>query len=368
MFNYKISKYNKAKLGEFINNESFAQLNVLPISYQRALSYINNPRVDDDDVLLNIAWQENRIIAYRTILPDVIFKNGNPTKLAWISGTWVAPEFRRQGLATTLFNEIYNDWNGLLIYTNYAPTSKKLYDKTNRFKMYRTHLGRRFYLKSDLSDLLISRFSSLSFLKPILPLIDKLFNTLILPFLTNEKNDSLKDFQIKYKTQLNEEESTRLFANTLTMRSKKELDWILDFPWVLNADDGSMEQANKYIFSSVANPFKQYFCLIYKNENPIGIAMITIKNRQMKVPYLYCDKGFEDNMADLMFIEGWKNHTTYLDVFNEELAHSMNLKSTNFAWSSNQERKYMISNVFTDQFPDQKDVSIPDGEGDVVFV
>ena len=46
----------------------------------------------------------------------------------------------------------------------------------------------------------------------------------------------------------------------------------------------------------------------------------------------------------------------------------MKLKTAYFAFSKSRERGYMVSKEIISEFPDEKSIKLPDGEGDVVFV
>ena len=131
---YDIIKYRKSNLHDYILSEDYKGLHTLPISHERAISHINNPRLDEDDLILITISFERKLLGYRTIMADKVLNGEKEVKVGWISGTWIDPKFRRKGLATILFDEIYKEWKGRLMYTNYAPSSKKVYDKIGVFE------------------------------------------------------------------------------------------------------------------------------------------------------------------------------------------------------------------------------------------
>ena len=246
------------------------------------------------------------IIGYRTVMADYIFNGSSQVKAGWISGTWVSPEYRRKGLATDLFEEIYTDWNGRLLYTNYAPASKKVYDKTGSFETYADHHGCRFHMKSNLAEILPSRFPIMKTIGKVLPTADKFFNHYVLPFLTEPGMKSRLSYNMMIKSTLNQEECELIFSDTLTHRTYDELDWILKYPWIIEVENIDKELEHKYFFSAAADVFKQYFCVIYRGGELVSIVMITVKNRQMKIPYYYTKDEDMGLIADLIFTEAWK--------------------------------------------------------------
>ena len=98
---------------------------MIPLSPLRLNSYLRNPRAEKTDPVLFELWLNERPVAYRTVLPDLLFDlEGNSSRFAWLSGNWVDPEFRRKGLSTKLLQRAEALWDGRLFYTNYAPASK----------------------------------------------------------------------------------------------------------------------------------------------------------------------------------------------------------------------------------------------------
>ena len=68
---------NKKHLNEYINSDIFADQDNIPISKHRALSHFNNPRLDEDDIILLLAYENDRMIGYLGVLPDKIFFSNN---------------------------------------------------------------------------------------------------------------------------------------------------------------------------------------------------------------------------------------------------------------------------------------------------
>lgn len=219
-----------------------------------------------------------------------------------------------------------------------------------------------------MKELLPSRFPFTRHFKSMLGLGDKFFNHYVLPFLTEPAMKSRLAYNVMIKTSLDEEETKLLFQDNLSKRGHEELEWIMTFPWVLPENEKNKALRNKYFFSAIARPFKQYFCLVYKDGNLIAIVMITLKNKQLKVPYFHSSDFDLALIADLLFTEAWKNGMSYIDVFDEELVREMQLKSAFYAYSRAQERKYMVSSKIIGDLPLAASSRLSDGEGDVVFV
>ena len=168
----RIEKYNAERLEEFIRSDPYRTMPVLPVSPHRALSWLRNPRMDPGDTLMYLLYDGRDLAAYRCILPD---RHGD-IRFGWLSGNWVAPGKRRQGLASRLFEEALRDWGQQLMYTNYAPESKAVYDKTGRFALYREKEGARYYQRAVSAKLLGYRNTLFRTARPLLRLADGMIN------------------------------------------------------------------------------------------------------------------------------------------------------------------------------------------------
>lgn len=362
----KIEKYNKAELLAYINSEEFKSAEVFPISPDRALSHINNPRIDENDIILITASHKGNLIGYRTAMADWVFNGSEKIKLAWISGTWITPEYRRQGLANKLFIELRKSWNSNLMYTNYAPASKKLYDKTQVFDTFKQSSGKRFYIKSNAAEIIPSKWSWTRVLKPCLTAFDYLFNLSLLHLLIRRIRRDSSTYN--YRDSLSDKQISRLFENCLSRRGKTELDWIMKYPWVI--DDAVKEGRinNKYFFSWIAKPYLMYFLIINEASEHEIVFMISIKGKRMTVPYYYYDEEDRKYIGEILFGEAQKNKVSEIDLFDENLAEILAENKAHFIFSKDQERKYMVSSHIIHKFPNSNTVKVPDGEGDVVFV
>jgi GNAT superfamily N-acetyltransferase len=144
--NLRIEKIQLKNLESFVQSETFQQFNTIPITVLRAKSYLNNPHAHPNDVVLYLGFIEKQLVAFRSLFADRIFSDNEPIRFAWCSGNWVHPDFRRKGFSEQLLHETFTDWNGKLMFTNYAPNSEKLYLKTGKFKPIHQFQGFRGYL------------------------------------------------------------------------------------------------------------------------------------------------------------------------------------------------------------------------------
>ena len=170
----RIEKYNAAQLKEFLNSDQYRTMPFVPVSESRARSWLNNPRLEPDDILMNVAYDNDEMLAYRCVLPDRYAE----IRFGWLSGVWVRPDQRRRGLASMLLDEAFSDWGSQLMFTNYAPESLAVYEKSGRFELYMEKTGVRYYQRSSTASLLGNRSTIYRRSRPLLDLADAVLNTL----------------------------------------------------------------------------------------------------------------------------------------------------------------------------------------------
>ena len=82
----KISSYRIADLRRLLEDPVFWGQEVLPISKHRLVSHINNPRANEDDIVLLTAHEDGNVEAYIGILPDLCFtSDGKTQKFGWFN-------------------------------------------------------------------------------------------------------------------------------------------------------------------------------------------------------------------------------------------------------------------------------------------
>ena len=104
----EIKTFTVADLKTALVSEDFWLTKTLPITKHRALSYSRNPRADEDDPVLLVAYQDNRVIGYLGILPDKIFVNDAVYKLGWLTSWWVDPSCATAGVGAILLFKALN--------------------------------------------------------------------------------------------------------------------------------------------------------------------------------------------------------------------------------------------------------------------
>jgi len=357
-----IKVYTLEKLESHIRDIHSHHDHVSPLSPLRLQSYLKNPRAEQSDPVLLELWMKDKLIAYRSLLPDCFFDyRGKPWRFAWLSGNWVHPDFRRQGFSTKLLQEAEARWDGRLMYTNYAPASKAVYDRTGQFPLLVKREGKRFYLRAASEDLLGDRLGS----RGLLRTGDKAINLLHERKL--RKFEGVKEdlCLIEKVTNLGGEPGdlvNGLLKSSLFRRDVKVFNWILDYPWVR---EGSKDASN-YHFSYQSARFENILLSFTLPDGNRGIIWLLIHNKALSVPYLFSESDqllpfMARTLIHQMIIKGFAYATIRHTTLAEQVAQHKNL----FLTIRNMPQLIFAHKKIEKQV--QRELEIQDGDGDVVF-
>lgn len=354
---------NKKDLAAFIVSKEFEEMPNLPISKHRAWSHIQNPRADEDDILLLLAYYEDSLVGYLGVLPDKIWHTYNFEKCGWLSCLWIDPEQRGKQIAYKLVSKAIEIWDKRILVTEFTQPAKRLYDKTQNFNSLTQNEGIRMYVRSNLNALLAPKKNIFRTLQPLFKIFDSGINLIWdLRFIFYPKN--LSKYKIDSMNEIDEELSSFIENRQelqLFRRTAAELNWIIQNPWILSQDKN--EESKRYYFSSVAKQF-QFKALKIRNRKNKLIAFVILAQRDcnLKIPYCY---GEDTNaIATVLnhYLVKWRIKTC--TVFHKELVSKLRHGKTPALFKKSINRNYIISTHF-DQLPTH--FEIQDGDADCSF-
>ncbi len=335
----------------------------VPVSPLRLESYLKNPRAQASDPVLFEMRQEGKVIAYRTLLPDLFYdKKDHPRRFAWLSGNWVRPDKRRQGISTRLLEMAEEQWEGRLFYTNYAPESKALYDHTGRYRRIASREGFRFYLRSASEDLLGKRLGFRKFFGSG----DQLINQVRELKIQRYKFPRVLPCHVKqvdgFVAQLSELVSM-LQQENLFRRDREIFEWALQYPWVTELTCDTVN----YHFSYQANRFKNnIYHSIHPDSDSEGILWLLLHNDVLSVPYLFAgNEALHRCMADTIVRTMIENGCTHTTIRNPELIKKLLFYKKLFLSIRKMPQQVFAHKALAGLIPDNP--NIHDGDGDVMF-
>lgn len=364
-----IQELRAADLQAYIYSKAYEQSPVLPISRHRALSHIANPRLQAEDVILLLAYnEENVLVGYLGVLPDEIYLNGKQARGGWLSCMWVNPITRGQGIGGKLVQAALNAYDQRILVTEFTPAAKRLYDRTEAFVDLHQPVGLRGFLRFNTATILPNKKPLFQKLKPLLKAGDWLLN------IPNDFRVKLKsyqpDLQWEYVNQLDDELEAFLRSrqdNQVFRRGQAEVNWMLKQPWVLSGADQD-DYSRRYHFSAIDGRFDFMLLRLYRRTGELaGLIMFSIRNRHLKVPFLYVEDDLLPEVAKLIYRHMQQLKLDMLSVFHPALVAHIRDHTHPFFHIRDLRRHYIIAKEFADDITTQGQIVIQDGDADCAF-
>jgi len=339
-----IRTYNRKQLKELTPDVLSGFDGEIPITTPRIQSFINNPNIDDNDILLISYFKNNKLASYFGILPDYAV---NGEKFYWNSG-WRANNEIDKRAASIVFYKALSMYGDKLMLNHLTPHTKQIIDSTKVFNDIKALQGKKFFIKSILSEILIAKNPKLKTLKPLLYITDFSVNT-ILTLKKNQKSNKKITFEVLNSIDTHCE----LFINNnkteILNNSIKNINHALDYKWLVSDNSFGIEN-DKYFFSLQSNTFKNYIIKLSINKNIIAIFHIVNRNSNFKLYYSYFNNNFLNDIAKELYIFLQKNNAkTFLSfdtILNSELTKQKYLfvKDTVQFYTYSKQLKHLFNN------------------------
>lgn len=357
-----IETYNKQQLQEFITSKKFENYEFLPITKHRAISHCTNPRADENDVLLTLAFEGEKLAGYLGTLPDEIYTNQGKIKFAWLSTLYVSENFRGKKIAQQLLDKVFEKYENKIAITEFTIEAESLYQKTQKFDYITPKKGKRYYFRSDLETFLPAKKPFLENLKSMLRMVDFMIN--FTKSIAYQSNKTLK-FNYKIEKFIDQESENFItdFQKNSSYRTSKEFNWIVKNPWVL---EGKKKEEN-YLFSSFAHEFQYFIIKIYDENALCDLGILQLRDGHLKISYLYCKneyKNFSEFLRNFILAKKVKMLTSYQSSFNNYVTEE---KSLPFLYQKDFERRYFVSKELLKTLPKDYVFNFQDGDGDCIF-
>lgn len=360
----KIVKLNRQQLSNYIQSDEYKTMPHIPISFHRATSHINNPRLSENDTLLILVY-EKELIGYLGIIPDQIFQNNIAIKMGWMSCIWTHSNARGKGIAKLLTQTAIELYNNRIFCTEFTPEAENLYKKLGAFQPLVNKKGIRIYRRSCSETVLPVRHPKASFLTPLLSLYDATINAFHDLFLRKKQKLS-KNYYIEF-TESPEESCyflmNNIHKNELTQRGQKEIDWFFRFPWVKETPAPTAE-SKRYHFSSEARSFKIITIKIKQNIELVAFLIVTVRDNHMKTPYVYVKTGHEEIIAETINNLMCIHKIDILTTYQKSIVNNFE-RNISYLFSKSISRKYLQSKEFHLNITE---TMLQDGDGDCGFV
>jgi len=360
----QIVSYNKFELQEFIESEFFKKLNKIPISKHRALSHINNPYCAGDDILLWAVYENETLMGYSSVLPDVLVRNSREEKIYWSNSVWREESEQKTTLATMLLLKVLGQYKSRFFMTDFIPEAEKSYQKLRIFKPMETELGATFYRNLTFSQAIKKRLPKLKPIVPIYSFFEKCFNfALFLGRKLTIKNlkTSLSIVENKvFDTEFDDFIKNYCAENQLIERNSTYFNWILKYPWVLQGK--SDNESKRYHFSAVSEQFEYHSVKMYDKQKLVGFMFLKIRDKRLAVSFSYLNDICAKDAATYILRLANEKDLDIITVFDKKLLNILTKKRTKYLFYRKIEKKYFFPRDF-----DINSSAFQEGDGDMVF-
>ncbi|MCL1942769.1 MAG: GNAT family N-acetyltransferase [Candidatus Azobacteroides sp.] len=357
-----IQSYNRSQLLEFIHSDFYKNLEKIPISNHRALSHIHNPVCGDDDILLWVAYEENRMIGYIGALPDLCRINETPEKIYWLSCFWVDEAFRLKNTAASLFFLLMSRYKDRLFVSNIVPDLEKTYQSLRIFHPTVYKSGYRVYVRFCLKDLIGKHFPKTAIFSPVLKLFDAVGNV-FLSGVTSFFKPPACDLSVMEDTCFDDRFQSFIEKHNqqeCIKRDAGQFSWIISYPWVIQGIPD--EESRKYYFSSKSLQFHYCSLKFYKEERLSGYCLLKIRDNAMWVSYVYADDNAMSDISSYLLNKARTEKLNMITVFDDNLKDSFVRHKKRYLFSKTIRRPYIITKGMN-----TSDLYFQEGDGDAVF-
>lgn len=358
-----LKTYTLEELASYAGSIRYGSSGTLPLSPLRLASYLHNPRAERTDHVLFEMYDGDKLVAFRTLLPDRFCdQTGHYHRFAWLSGNYVDPAFRRQGISTKLLRAAEECWEGKLLYTNYAPASRAVYDQTGRFRLLKERSGKRFYLRAASRELMAWKGVPGSLLGTADRIINQVHDRMLERFRADRESScaveemGMPDPEVGLLIE-------RLQENSLFYRDMEVFQWILRYPWVTDRNADPVP----YHFSHKASLFKNRLLKFTSpgTEKP-AFLWIIIHDGKLTVPYaLRENPAMDRDMAVEILRTMIIRRCAYTTIREPSLVEQMTRFRKWFLLSRNMPQLVFAHEKIAGMIPGDR--VMHDGDGDVVF-
>jgi hypothetical protein len=357
--------YNRIELKKFIDSEAFNRLEDIPVSRHRALSQINNPRAEEQDVLLVAQYDGEKMIGYLGILPDRMYWDGETIRMAWLTSFWIHEAYRGRHIKSILFDKATGLWDHKVLITNLIPWTASIYEKTGIFLPAQDKSGIRGYMRFDLAFILPPKsrwFRRMTLLLKILDVSLNALGDIRFTFFRKQNSGDIVAEQISHIDQGLADFIDAHNEGFLHKRGKTELEWIMQNPWVLEGD-GTDCEASRYYFSTYSKKFFYRMIKFTRGDEITGLVLLSIRNGNLNIPYVFSGRECLDAIARELVNTMVDLKLNNLTTFQEGLAGALKKQKKSFIFMKRITRTYFIARKL--EFANVQ--NFQDGDGDCAF-
>ena len=332
----EIKRYTISDLRTVLSSSDFWHTETLPITKHRIASHIHNPRGDQDDTVLLVAYHGSAIIGYIGVLPDRIFSSENSYKIGWLTGWWVDPQRGSAGVGTALLFKALNAYDQQIGVSGSSKDAGKVLQASQKFFPIDALRGTEIAFEAH-------------------------------PWPKEEK-DRVAGLSVEYISQIDGETEALIQRHNqrdLTRKEKADLDWIVTYPWVLSAPRKD-SASKRYYFSSVAKRFFYLGVKLFDGDKQfVGFFVLKVRNEKASLIFSYFEDKDAKALATAAIDQAQAMGATQLTLYGERMVKSLPSIAGPDVSTKKVSRGFMLTKAFENET--WKNCRLQGGDGDLAF-
>lgn len=365
-----IKTFTVADLKKTLSSKDFWLTKTLPITKHRAVSHSHNPRADEDDLVLLVAYQDNQVIGYLGVLPDKIYVDNAEYKIGWLTSWWVDPCCAITGVGAGLLFRALNAYHQYLGMSGGSKQARQALDASQKFMVLKTLKGLDIRFGLDVTGTILRKLPRLKILRVLFKICDVVMDEIVhLRSFFWERRDKIHPrLTFEYISSIDEETGDfiqRHHHQDLTRKGKAELSWLMNYPWILSAPLKD-SAGRRYYFSSHADRFFFLGVKVFEQKRSmIGFFILKVRDDRISVVYSYFDSRHTLSITAAVVYHSLAMDVSSLSLYDEQLIASFSELNCPH-WSTKSVSKvFFLSKAFADFL--LGDCRLHGGDGDLAF-
>ncbi|WP_445738405.1 GNAT family N-acetyltransferase [Mariniflexile sp.] len=300
MNDIKIIHLTKKVLRDYLDNDVYwyNQTTVFPKS--KVCWLVNNDRMAEDDYCGVVAEENNKIVGFIYMVPDLVKVQNNEEeeskKIYWMVNWWIHNKYNGNVLSTYIYNEALSLAKNQVIVKFFAANTAPFYKK-RPFKTIASYYRYTIFFSADPS-VLVNKFSFLKPFKPILNIADQFVSKSLQVYNLHKLKTRTQHLNYEYLNELDKQTwhfIEPLCENDFISKTKVYVNWQISRQQYTQTPVGPKNPYTS-LETGVASNIAIHNLKILKNNVIIGFVSFLIYYNECNVKYFLVE---DDSNFDL---------------------------------------------------------------------
>ena len=288
--NLNVQTITKSQLRIALSENRFwKKQDVTPLSKEKAQWLLDNDRIEEDDFCMVLGFEEEKIIGFIYLMPDLLNTKDKPKKIYWMILWWVANAYKDTVFGTYLFNSTLQATKQKVLVKAYAENVNEFYKKQPFTPILERERHTIFFALDK--TILQERFSFLKQCGSLINLGNYFISSFILYQNRNKVKRGTKTIEYEYLSELDNETwnfIAPLCKNDIILKNKEYISWQLSSKQYVqtpvfknNINDGLITGSSK---NHNGFSFK-----VMKENKIIGFVSFVLRGGEINIKYLMAE-------------------------------------------------------------------------------